>query len=333
MSNKSKIEWTDATWNPVTGCTKVSQGCKHCYAERMISRFDKTRVFTDVQLHPDRLQVPFKWLKPRKIFVNSMSDLFHEDVPFEFIADVFAAMWVTTRHTYQVLTKRPERMKAFFDWLNLDPYHDVPWSNDDFQIDPLRVWPQWTPINGNTGGYDNCGPIWPMENVWLGVSVENQETANERIPLLLDIPAAVRWISAEPLLEPVSLDRLLLQPGGQYRNSLTGEVHGFYTNYKDFPKLDWVVVGGESGPNARPMDPHWVRDLRDQCDKAGTPFLLKQWGEYKYIEETGLPAMKESSDKAIYSAPAIDIPGRFIRVGKKNAGRLLDGKLWDQYPT
>jgi protein gp37 len=220
---KSKIEWTEVTWNPVTGCSKVSIGCKNCYAETIANRFWGDRKFTDVVCHEDRLEQPLHWKKPRMIFVNSMSDLFHEDVPFGFIHKVFYRMKSTPQHTYQILTKRPERMLAFvIDFVPLLKFE-------------------------------------PLKNVWLGVSVENQKTANERIPLLLQTPAAVKWISAEPLLEQIGI-REYLTDGG----------------IPSMGKLDWVVVGGESGQNKRPFNPDWARSLRDECKMMQIPFFMKQ---------------------------------------------------------
>lgn len=253
MGDSTKIEWTDATWNPVTGCTKVSQGCKHCYAERDWARMVhlpayQGRAFTDVECHPERLYQPIRWKKPRRIFVNSMSDLFYQGVPDEFIAQVFAVMAATPEHTYHVLTKRPERMLALLD--------DSGFS--DLVDDLMHI-------------HTHSDADWPLPNVWLGVSVEDQATADERIPLLLRTPAVVRWISAEPLLGPVhvglylsrsNMPGLRMMPG--FRDSLPG--------------IDWVVAGGESGPKARPSHPDWFRSLRDQCKAAGVPFLFKQWG-------------------------------------------------------
>ncbi len=240
----TKIEWCmnpDGTrgevWNPVTGCNKVSQGCKHCYAETIAERFWATqyppnpdgspRRFTDVRLHPERLEDPLKWKKPRRVFVNSMSDLFHESVPFGFMMAVWGAMDSCKRHTFMVLTKRPERLLAFFDW----------WENDAQML---------------------AGPgILP--NVWLGVSVEDQTTADQRIPLLLQTPAAVRFVSYEPALGPVDFDHLT------------------YCARNGFKSLiNWIIMGGESGSGARPMHPDWARSVRDQCQAAGVPFFFKQ---------------------------------------------------------
>ncbi|MDO8934208.1 MAG: phage Gp37/Gp68 family protein, partial [Rhodocyclaceae bacterium] len=239
MAAHTGIVWTDATWNPVTGCTKVSPGCKHCYAERDWARLaanPKTRYhgreFTDVQYHMDVLELPLHWKKPRRIFVNSMSDLFHEDVPTDVIADVFGIMAAARHHTFQVLTKRPERMRyELSDW-------------------------------GFRGMVDECAAMysgaiarWPLPNVWIGVSVEDQATAEERIPLLIETPAEVRWISAEPLLGSLNLYDWI-GPWGTPEQLQAPAM------------LDWIVVGGESGPKARPMHPEWVRILRDQCAVA-----------------------------------------------------------------
>lgn len=339
MSDKTGIEWTDATWNPVTGCTKVSQGCKHCYAKHQawprLSAMPNTvytgREFEQVMCHPERLDQPLRWTKPRRIFVNSMSDLFHEDVPFEFIASVFAVMAVTTRHTYQVLTKRPARMLEFFKWVLGD--NDV----GDFEADG-RIGDNW-PKNVPWDGYDNCGPLFPYENVWLGVSVEDQAAADERIPLLLQTPAAVRWISAEPLLGPIDLPGLFY-----YGTERTGGVVPLRD--RGHAQLDWVVVGGESGPNARPMHPAWARSLRDQCAAAGVPFLFKQWGEWcpRGPESKGYPlderdkiAKVKINTAGENDAFLTSVNGReptwMQMSGKKRAGRLLDGAQHDGYPV
>ncbi len=234
MAIGSKIEWTDATWNPVTGCDKVSPGCKHCYAERLSHRLKATgmakyRNGFEVTLHPDTLEIPLHWRKPRSIFVNSMSDLFHDKVPDQFVRDVFDVMERADWHRYQVLTKRPERVA------NLNS--ELPWP----------------------------------EQVWLGVSVESKGYVH-RIDLLRETDAAVKFLSLEPLLGPL----LELNLDG----------------------IDWVIVGGESGPGARRMEADWATDLRDQCLAAGVPFHFKQWGG----------------------------------VFKKRHGRLLDGRTWDEMP-
>jgi protein gp37 len=230
----SKIEWTESTWNPITGCTKVSEGCVNCYAERMAKRLQSmgqenyTNGFK-LTMHPHVLEHPLKWKKPQVIFVNSMSDLFHEDVPLHFIQKIFNVMKKASWHTFQVLTKRAERLE---------------------ELSSALEWPQ---------------------NVWLGVTVENQDCAY-RIEHLRNIPAVVRFISMEPLLTSVEDMNL--------------------TN------IDWVIVGGESGPSSRPIEKKWVQSIRNQCQKASVPFFFKQWG------------------------------GR----NKKKAGRLLDGKYYDNMP-
>jgi protein gp37 len=240
MSDGSTIEWPEATWNPVTGCTKVSPGCAHCYAETFAERFRGVsghpyeRGF-DLQLRPERMDLPLTWKRPRKIFVNSMSDLFHSDVPDSFIRGVFDTMRQATWHQFQVLTKRPERAALLAG--------SLPWP----------------------------------DNVWMGTSVENQRWTC-RIDAQRTIPAKVRFLSCEPLLGPLSLD-------------LT-DIH-------------WVIVGGESGPRARPMKEAWATGIREQCEGADVAFFFKQWG-------------------------AFNCEGR--RVGKAVAGRILAGRTWDGLP-
>lgn len=353
MSDKTGIEWTDATWNPVTGCAKVSAGCKHCYAERNWGRLSanpKTvyygREFTDVQCHPERLDQPLRWQKPRMIFVNSMSDLFHESVPDEFIDQVFAVMALAEQHTFQVLTKRPERMLEY-----VNRYMD--------SATPLSAFAEWASDMANIfGGYDtdskydefvSCG--WPLPNVWLGVTVENQEAADGRIPLLLQTPAAVRWVSVEPMLGVVDLVKAGAMgcdcPSDNCMRELriarcTGNC-AFYKTSIDKRRISWCVAGGESGKNARPMHPDWVRSLRDQCDAAGVPFLFKQWGEWSQVRPVCVahPCFNEKGRFAEYwrmnstwfytdSPNGLNLTMHFC--GRKTAGRLLDGRTWDDYP-
>jgi protein gp37 len=288
MSDKSHIEWTESTWNPVTGCTKVSQGCKHCYAKHQawprLKASPQTvyfgREFEDVQCHPQRLDQPLRWTKPRRIFVNSMSDLFHEAVPESFIDSVWAVMALAPHHTYQILTKRPERMRNYLT-------HPERYQRVLRAADPFR---QMRPKLGGIGISDPASPAW-WRQVWLGVSVEDQATADERIPLLLDTPAAVRWISAEPLLGPIRLRRPDFSdgpPGGPLGHG-PGWIGPDDGSAARGPTLDWVVVGGESGPGARPCHPDWARSLRDQCQAAAVPFFFKQgsaanWPRHKSFE-------------------------------------------------
>ena len=252
MADRSKIEWTDSTWSPVTGCTKVSPGCDHCYAERVTERFHGKGSFENVVLHEDRLAQPLRWRKPRRVFVNSMSDLFHDDVPDEFIVRVFDVMQNAPRHTFQVLTKRHARMRSFV----------TRYLSGEFVRDP------------------SSGPLAstvdrPPRGIWLGVSVEDQKWADIRVPALLATPAAVRFLSCEPLLGQIDLhdcggvDAIERDWAGGLGGG-TGAPH---------PLIDWVIVGGESGPRARPMDPAWVRVLRDQCLSAiDVAFFVKQMG-------------------------------------------------------
>lgn len=310
MGDKSKIEWCDATWNPVTGCTKVSQGCKNCYAEGVANRFWGDRKFTDVQCHEDRLDQPLRWKKPRRIFVNSMSDLFHPDVPFEFIDKVFAVMGLAEQHTFMILTKRPERMLEYFQNIRYSGgvrprFSFIFWAASEIKHSTMFKFPSF-----------------PLPNVWLGVSVETQKEADERIPLLLQTPAAVRFVSCEPLLGLVDLKRLIGQfsdcPECGYNVSVDED--GLCTSCgRDIMHygVDWVIVGGESGPHARPMHPVWAQSIRDQCVDAGVPFFFKQWGEWR-CNFFDTPADKEGWYPE--------------KVGKKAAGRLLDGREWNEFP-
>lgn len=243
MSSPSKIEWTEQTWNPVTGCTKISPGCKHCYAEIFAKRLQRmgTPGYENgfqVALHPNRLRDPMKRKKPTIWFVNSMSDLFHEKIPFSFIESVFETISLTPHHRYQILTKRPSRMAKYF---------------------ASRPAPH---------------------NAWLGTSVEDKKYGLPRIDLLRAIPAKVKFLSIEPLLEDLGII------------DLTG--------------IDWVIVGGESGPKARPMKAEWARSIRDQCENLSVAFFFKQWGSY------GVDGLRRS---------------------KKMNGRQLDGATWNQLPT
>jgi len=310
----TKIEWTNGVWNPVTGCSKVSQGCKNCYAEGIAKRFFATgyppnddgslRTFTDVRCHEDRLDIPLRWKKTRRIFVNSMSDLFHPDVPFGFISKVFAVMGLCSQHTFQVLTKRPERMLEYV----LQAKHRSPGFTEASVCMAHKV--QGLTADQIASLQFTAGNTWPLPNVWLGVSVEDQKTADERIPLLLQTPAAVRWVSAEPLLGPIEFRGSWLNPTAQPANP-----------------LGWVVVGGESGPGARPMHPDWARSLRDQCQAANVPFFFKQWGEWKQSDNP-----VESFNHNTGDFETITARVAFKRVGKHTAGRLLDGREWNEYP-
>ena len=252
MSGNSKIEWTDSTWNPVTGCAKLSPGCKYCYAEVFAERFRGVANHAyeqgfDLRLWSERLDLPLKWKKPRRIFVNSMSDLFHKNVPDEFINKVFETMRNAFHHQFQVLTKRPERMFAYMK--------------------------SWDKKNGPTA--EKC------PHIWLGTSVELAGYIG-RAQIVSKLPSAVRFLSCEPLLGPLDLSEVFSSKNRKTRNN----------------GINWVIVGGESGPRSRPMKEEWVTDIRNQCRRAQVPFFFKQWG------------------------------GR----NKKQAGRLLENRTWDECP-
>lgn len=323
MSDRTEISWTEATWSPVSGCTRVSPGCDHCYIERTPPlrmagrRFDHPGIggTTGVMLHEGRLMQPFGWKRPRRVFVCSLADLFHADVPDLHIAKVWATMARSPRHTYQVLTKRPARMRSLLRSHDFELLVEAVCGHHDFE--------------------------WPLPNVWGGTTAENQEEADRRIPVLLDTPLAVRWLSAEPMLGPIDLHgpvdpRFGGRPRLNYwigasRPSL-GTIDftsGATTPPVEHHTLDWVVVGGESGPGARPMHPDWARLLRDQCTNAGVAFHFKQWGalvtEDQAPEDITLPGIS-------YRLLDEDGPS-FYRVRPKAAGRLLDGVQHDGYPT
>jgi protein gp37 len=347
MADKTKIEWTrgddgspGATWNPLVGCTKVSPGCDNCYAEAVVNRWHKAGAsafpgsFDTVEIRNDRfLTQPLRWTRPRRVFVNSLSDLFHQAVPVEFIAQVFAVMALSKRHTFQLLTKRHARMRAVltssdFREALAERTTDLIGSTPSSLRRRLQVGPVGPGAWSVTSSLDTgnlWAPPWPLPNVWLGVSVEDQHWADIRIPALLETPAAVRWLSAEPLLGPIDLTRGLLA-----------------ALLRQGPA--WVVVGGESGSNARPMHPGWARDLQQQCHQAGVPFLFKQWGNWvpvieprhgdRWVFGDGHGQDWKPGDQG--AAPGRwDSHGDVVmrNVGKKAAGRELDGRTHDGYPT
>lgn len=334
MGDDTGIEWTHislpdgrvfrgASWNPIaafdraTGkrgwfCVRVSQGCKHCYAATLNKRLgtghDYAANYLDqVRFDLVNLDQPLRWTQPRGIFVNSMTDLFGEFVTDEMIDAVFAVMALAPNHIFQVLTKRPARMLAYFqrpdlyEWVLSKAYH-------------LRV-----KRPALTGIPISDPARFPLPNLWLGVSVEDQAAADERIPLLLRTPAAVRWLSCEPLLGPVDLDG----PGIDDLHALGCGNPGCSCGDRG---IDWVVVGGESGPGARAMHPDWARSLRDQCVSGGVPYFFKQWGEWMPVEPAPQAAFGD------VPVPTEAEPWQIRRVGKKAAGRLLDGREWSQYP-
>lgn len=307
MADSSKIEWTDATWNPITGCTLVSEGCRNCYAAQLaatrlknhLSREGLATLNADgvakfngtVRFNEEWLDQPLRWKKPRMVFVCAHGDLFHEAVPDEWIDQVFAVMSQCPHHTFQVLTKRPERMR---DYLTTPLWqHKIVAAAVSLKSDRIPVHAVW--------------PHPPLPNVWLGVSVEDQVAADARIPNLLATPAAVRFISAEPLLGPMDLRKVNARPwdkepgGQQWTDALTGMTNIWVESRQGGwggvapGKINWVIVGGESGANARPMHPDWALDLRDQCAAADVPFFFKQWGAWKAITQ-----MEEAEWQRLY---------------------------------
>lgn len=359
MADRTGIEWTDTTWNPVTGCTEVSPGCDHCYAKTFAERWRgvKGHHFErgfDLVLRPDRLDLPLRLRRPRRIFVNSMSDLFHKDVPDGFIGSVWNTMASTPQHTYQILTKRPGRMRSLLNR----------WANDDWCWRDKDM--RW------------CGPLpGPLPNVALGVSVEDQRWADVRFPELENTPAAVRFASCEPLLGAVNLTSWLVcdhssesgttVPGvwecdschARRREVSNPDRQPCRMRYEPVSRgrlLDWVIVGGESGHGARPMHPEWVRGLRDQCVDAKVPFLFKQWGEWvptvgvwggrdhvMVFDGRHVPASQWPDNELLKVlvrnprtgrvCPICTAPQTMTRLGKSKAGRVLDGRTWDQFPT
>lgn len=402
MGDKSKIEWTDATWNPIVGCSLVSPGCTNCYAMKWAhtgmkpvkhyagTTYEDNGAWTGkINAAPEHIWLaPFGWKKPRRIFVNSMGDVFHEKVPDAWIDRLFAIMARCPQHTFQILTKRSKRMQE---------YLNEKWRPAPPQI--LQIGKETFELKGDTGPTgrrlrveEACEPLldkfkladtnkpelwtendsckamqwaWPLPNVWLGVSCEDQRRADERIPDLLATPAAVRFVSAEPLLGPIDFlpylfivthedDAILACPQGHdeplpFHDPATTPLEDIAS-----PRLDWIIAGGESGPGARPMHPDWVRGIRDQCAAAGTAFFFKQWGEhlpwdqfpttqidddpeqtrFKTMEwedgrwhDVGFPMWCDSTDGTI------DDDNCVARVGKKRAGRLLDGIEHNGYPA
>lgn len=351
----TKIEWTERTWNPIVGCSIVSPGCTHCYAMRMAARLEHmaslecekigrpagkpivgahyvgtTRkvngkpVWTGkVALAPEHILLePLRRKKPTMWFVNSMGDLFHEDVPDAWIDQVFAVMAMCPQHTFQVLTKRSERMRAYFARATVEGYEPVPDAFDHAPTEFALLY-HMIEIARKIGGKFSM-PIVPLRNVWLGVSAEDQRRADERIPDLLATPAAVRFVSAEPLLGPIDFKRLSVAHLNGDRITHFDAMWGGMRSKIDPARLDWVIVGGESGPGARPMHPDWARAIRDQCQAAGVPFFFKQWGEW-WPDETA-PGDDSTRVHRVGWPP-------LARLGKGRAGRLLDGRAWDEMPA
>jgi protein gp37 len=369
MSDHSKIEWTDASWNPIRAlknragetsigwhCEKLSAACANCYAEKMNKRLG-TKLSYKAPQHPSEIKIflseeillqPLKWKRPRKIFVCSMTDLFGDWVRDEWIDKVFAIMALTPQHTFQILTKRPERERAYISNPQM-PYRiarhvvdlAIDGTVDMYAYADADTWP----VASEGDDIDMPENItlrrWPLPNVWLGVTAENQEMADKRIPDLLAPPAARRWVSIEPMLGPIDLESVdyatylrhvlpdsdaglhPLDPVIKY-DVLRGHLKG--PDDIGLPKLDWIVAGGESGKHARPSHPDWFRSLRDQCAAAGVPFLFKRWGEQLHDNQIGWWPYADDALKKCQR------DGNFWRVGKRAAGRLLDGIEHNAFP-
>ena len=426
MGAISSIEWTDASWTPIrarnraTGragwhCTHVSEACRNCYAEGINKRLGTGLAFKpghlkDVEIFLDEamLLAPLRWRKPRKIFVCSMTDLFADFVPDEMIDKVFAVMALAPQHTFQVLTKRPERMLAYLT----KPYSlgqfititddgrriDTPAAEVHVRSAMVELLPKAPPhaLNAAAAWQDEHCPgdgflrRWPLPNVWLGTSAEDQPAADARIPDLLATPAAVRFVSYEPALGPINLRSIDISGDEEVLPLGAGWLDRLEEDEVEAPRIDWVICGGESGPHARPMHPDWARSLRDQCATAGVPFFFKQWGEWgPPTDDLGAldwpyhpdhdrthwfdsrtcarPIEAGWSDKYIggggaWPPPPFDMfktpefldqvarcpqqacreTGRctgnearaaVVRVGKKAAGRILDGRTHDDLPA
>ncbi len=354
MSDNSKIEWCDATLNVFRGCSKVSAGCMHCYAEAMAARFHKPgqwgesltkdgRWTGDIQFSLGALQLAFKWKRPRRIFINSTSDTFHPNVKEEWLNYLFATVALNPHHTFIVLTKRPDRMCEYMCRENRDEaigYHAYELS-EEFGGDTTRA-----PALIHRGHPPHGS--WPLPNLWLGVSVEDQATAEQRITPLLAAPAAVRFVSAEPLLGPVDLTRLDMDvmfgidkpdPHGyrpkHYFDALRGmsDINPIHGAEPDLAALDWLIVGGESGPKARPIHPDWVRGLRDQCTATDTPFFFKQWGEWGFAGGDCTHMLSINGNLTTLGNAPGDADWPCAKIGKRKAGHLLDGVAHREFPA
>jgi len=297
--------WWDKSWNPILGCTKCSPACDNCYAERTHTQRHRAKLagvdmplcyakpFGEVSWFADRLEQPLHWRKPQRIFVGNMTDIFHPDVKQNWLNLIFHVMAHSPQHTFMLCTKRPDRMEQYINGV----------------INSGMTWRE-----GLTGR--------PLPNVWIGTTIWDQPSADERIPILLRTPAAKHYVSYEPALGPVD-GRKYMRPRQQFFNAIAdvcANILGEPVPSVDAgePGLDWVICGGENGPGARPMHPDWPRSLRDQCQAAGVPFFFKQWGEWA---ENGRPSDTWDDELMMY------------RVGSRRAGRVLDGRTWEEVPT
>ncbi|MEJ7804609.1 MAG: phage Gp37/Gp68 family protein [Telluria sp.] len=360
MAAETHIEWTrgddgsnGATWNPITGCSVISAGCRRCYAMTLAgtrlahtpSRAGLTQqtsagpVWTgQVRFNAQWLGQPLQWKRPRRIFVCAHGDLFHENVPDAWIDRIFAVMALAPQHTFMVLTKRSERMRRYFAEVSFDRIIASCRGDEGISLVPRHT---MQAIEHHFGMHPESSLrfrriIWPLPNVWVGVSAEHQEAADARIPDLLQVPVAVRWVSAEPLLGPISFR------WAPYAHEAASETYRQYlerqggaNEYEALRMLDWIVVGGESGDGARPMNPAWALSLKDQCKAANVPFFFKQWGAH--CGGTGQASMFVhlcNGESPAGDRHTVEWPDGYISqpMGKKRAGRLLFGQTYDQMP-
>lgn len=347
MADRSKIEWTDASWNPVRArvlgdaearpgwhCVHVSEGCRNCYAESVNNRFGTKLPYTapssrqlESFIDEKALSQPLRWKLPRKIFLGSMTDVFGDWVTDAMLDRIFAVMALANQHTYQVLTKRPERMRQTIARIGKS----------------IRILEEPANALGYTLIFEGIGLVgWPLSNVWLGVSVEDQATADARIPLLLETPAAKRFVSYEPALGSVDFSFTPWPPDrprfpdtddiSDGRDALRAVDHSG-------SRIDWIIAGGESGPNARPTHPDWFRSVRNQCAAAGVAFFFKQWGEWAPRDDWAdlksgrMQAIEKDGSSTPYDQNPDDTGGqRMARAGKRTAGALLDGREHREFP-
>lgn len=362
MSDHTKIEWADATLNPAYGCSKVSPGCANCYALRDAKRFAQNPAVADkfaglidpltgewtgrVNLFPKRMEQALRWRKPRRIFVGSMVDLFHEEVPFGFVDELLATMTLCARHTFMILTKRPERMRECLTYRTPEEWREYMSGLAMCLHGEEAGCQSANAINGCLAEGHNVG--WPMRNVILMTTVEDQPRADERLPHLVSL-AAHGWrtgVSIEPMLGPVDLWIYLQsaihedEVGLEARRGPIREVNGEAFRDPWVPGLDWVICGGESGPGARPMHPDWVRSLRNQCQEASVPFFFKQWGNMVW-KPVPLDIPKERSVYCYVRKAFIGSgdphgskynPDGYYAAKYSRAGRLLDGREHNDIP-
>lgn len=337
----TKIEWCDETWNPITGCGQDFDCWKYCYARKLAEGrlrgrcgYPADNPFKPGTEHPEQWDKPLHWRKPRRIFVCSMGDQFHDAVPFGLVDKVIAIAALCPQHTFMLLTKRPKRMHEYFKGIQ---------SGSNETVSRLLKHPNYqralhAPVLKYREGV-------PLPNLWLGVTAENQAAADERIPILLQIPATIRFVSIEPMLGGVDLDSIEQTVAPGYFGSVLHWWHQPHCErHVPYPTLDWVICGGETGPRARPMHPDWARGLRDQCIQADVPFFFKQWGEWappfsgcllvgsRWDTKVAGDAPRSGFVKSRYRGSNPNLGTVVYRVGKKAAGRELDGRTWDQVP-